>query len=387
MKEKDYKKWVNEAYQYIVEVYDKVNQLENVNVGSTQYIPQIDGDIEIVFLGHDAHEGRASGEKLDITNAENRFFTGNGNPKCWRNQKEWKIWNNIESAFRRVGFTEIMDNDYISDEILKKTIVTNALFFTYANDNENGLAKKLNTLLGPDIVNECMKRTGKLIFEVVKPKLVICSSCSMVFEPLIKNYNADIRYEVFSLKGTRRRVMRYVDKVNDITVLGIPHTSYPVPLSVAAFVRDMYLGKDIDYTVSNIAAAPNGSMFYKSPINPTHIIELVTSSKDFHLIKGNTPESYRLSDNLMLTITPKNNNNVKGYLAIRHINYDNKCHYPNPKYESTDSYRKILNEKGWDSNSPVWIATKYFKKYGNDDNEIATKIVSEINEIVELVNY
>lgn len=54
-----------------------------------------------------------------------------------------------------------MDNDYISDDILKKTIVTNALFFTYANDSEKGLAKRLNTLLGPDIVNECMKLTGE----------------------------------------------------------------------------------------------------------------------------------------------------------------------------------------------------------------------------------
>ena len=36
----------------------------------------------------------------------------------------------------------------------------------------------------------------------------------------------------------------------------------------------------------------------------------------------------------------------------------------------------------------VWIATKLFKKYGNDDNEIATNIVSEINEIAKLVrNY
>lgn len=74
MSEEKYKKWVDKVFQYIEKVYDRVNQLEYVNVGSTQYIPQVDGDIELVFLGHDAHEGRGVGEKLDITNAKNRFF-------------------------------------------------------------------------------------------------------------------------------------------------------------------------------------------------------------------------------------------------------------------------------------------------------------------------
>ena len=138
--------------------------------------------------------------------------------------------------------------------------------------------------------------------------------------------------------------------------------------------------------MSNIATLPNASAFYESSINPGHIIELVTQSKAFHLKKKeNTSETYGLSDNLALTITGKNNNGVKGYLAIRHKNYDNKCHYPNPKYELTNKYREILKEKEWDCSSAVWIATKLFKKYGNDDNEIATNIVSEINEIAKLV--
>ena len=379
MKKEDYIDWVEEAYQYIKKVYSQVRQLEHVNVGSTQYIPKLDGDIEFVFLGHDAHEGILdANEKMVITNAKERFYTGNGDPRCWRKLPEWKIWNNIEIAFRNIGFHEIMENGYISEKILNKTIVTNALLFNY-----NGKAKELNDKLKSDIINECMSLSGKLIFDVIKPRMVICSSCSLVFEPLILNYkknnNVDLRYDVLRLNGTKKKVMRCV--YDGITVLGIPHTSYPVPLSVAAFVRDMYLGKEIGNTISNIATPSNGSGLYRISINPTHIIELVTSSKDFHLIKGNTSESYRLSDNLMLTITRKN----KGYLAIRHKNYDNKCHYPNPKYESTDSYRDILNEKEWDCCSPVWIGTKLFKEYGNDDNEIATNIVSEIKKIAELV--
>ena len=377
MSGEEYKKWVDKAYQYIEDVYDRVNKLEHVNVGSTQYIPKLEGDIELVFLGHDAHEGRGVGVELDITNAKERFYKGNGNPIYWRECPEWKIWNNIESAFHHVGFTEIMDNNYISEEILKKTIVTNALFFTYANDKEKALAKKLNTLLGSDIVNECMKRTGKLIFEVIKPKMVICSSCSMVFEPLIKNYNADIRYEVFRLEGTRKKVMRC--EYNGITVLGIPHTSYPVPQVVAAFVRDTYLGKDIGYSMSNLATIPNGFVSNKTLFNVKHVIDLVTSNPYFQLTKIEK-DDYSLSNNLMIRITKTGN----GYLAVRHNNYD--VQYPNSKYDFTERYRNILKEKGWNCDTPVWLGTKSIKDFGYKDDEIATKIVSEINDIVELVN-
>ena len=381
MSGEEYKKWVDKAYQYIEDVYDRVNKLEYVNVGSTQYIPKLEGDIELVFLGHDAHEGRGVGVELDITNAKERFYKGNGNPRYWRECPEWKIWNNMERALWKVGFTEIMENGFISDEILKKTIVTNALLFTYANDNERGLAKKLNTLLGLDIVNECMKRTGELIFEVIKPKMVICSSCSMVFEPLIKNYNADIRYEAIGLEGTRKKVMRC--EYNGITVLGIPHTSYPVPQAVAAFVRDSYLGKDIGYSMSNLATIPNGFVSNKTSFNVKHVIDVVISSQDFKLTKiENSTERYSLSDNLLLTITKTG----KGYLAIRHKTFNGKIQYPNSKYDFTERYRNILKEKGWNCDTSVWLGTKLIKDYGYKDDEIVKKIVSEINDIVELIN-
>ena len=255
MRKEDYDKWVEEAYEYIRKVYSQVSKLDKVNVGSTQYIPKLDGDIEFVFLGHDAHEGRGENDKLDITFAKERFYKGNGDPRYWRKCPEWKIWNNIEAAFRKLGFHEIMENDIISEEILNKTIVTNALLFNYSKAD----AKKLNADLKPEIVNECMRLAGELIFKVIKPKMVICLSCPLVFEPLIKNYNPDLHYEVFRL-GTRKRVMRCV--CDNVTVVGIPHTSYPVSLSAAAFVRDSYLGENIGFSMQNVS--------YKPSINPLH---------------------------------------------------------------------------------------------------------------------
>ena len=376
MRKEEYEKWVEKAFQYITNVYPIVRELKNVSVGSTQYIPKLEGDFELVFLGHDAHEGIADDKHMDISNAQERFFKGNGDPKCWRMLPEWKIWNNIESAFRKIGFTEIMDNGYISEEILNKTIVTNALLFNYS-----GKAEELNAKLKPQIVNDCIKLAGELVFDVIKPKLVICSSCDLVFVPLIKNYNPTLYYEVFRLDGTRRKVMR-CRMDNGVTVLGIPHTSYPVPLPVAAFVRDAYLGEDIGYTMSNLASIPNDSLSYKHSIDVLHIIELVTTSKDFQLDKiENTSERYSLSDHLLLTITKSG----KGYLGIRHKNFNGKFQYPNSKYEFTERYRYLLKEKGWNCDSPVWIATKLIKDYGCDEDEIAKKVISELDDIIKLV--
>lgn len=246
MKREEYENWVNKAFSYIKEVCPTVSQLKNVNVGSTQYIPKLDGDIEFVFLGHDAHEGISDDSQIVVSEeTKERFFVGNGKPQDWRKDKKWKIWNNLESAFRNVKFDEIMDNGYISDNVLQKTIVTNAVFFNYT-----GKAEELNSLLKNDIVNNCMKLTGKLIFEVIKPKIVICSSCKLVFLPLINNYNKSIKIEKLHLPGTRKIVMRC--KYNDTIILGIPHTSYPVPLSVASFIKNSYLNKEMDYSLCNV---------------------------------------------------------------------------------------------------------------------------------------
>lgn len=84
MKKEEYENWVEEAYEYIERVYPQVSKLDKVNVGSTQYIPKLDGDFEFVFLGHDAHEGRGENDKLDITYAKERFYKGNGDPRFWR---------------------------------------------------------------------------------------------------------------------------------------------------------------------------------------------------------------------------------------------------------------------------------------------------------------
>ena len=117
----------------------------------------------------------------------------------------------------------------------------------------------------------------------------------------------------------------------------------------------------------------------KAKMDSTRIIELIITSPYFQLTQIEK-ENYSLSKNLMIRITKTGN----GYLAIRHKNYD--VQYPNLKYDFTERYRNILKEKGWNCDTPVWLGTKLIKDYGRKDDEIVTKIVSEINDIVELVN-
>ena len=84
---------------------------------------------------------------------------------------------------------------------------------------------------------------------------------------------------------------------------------------------------------------------------------------------------------MLIRITDSEN----GYLAIRHNNYD--VQYPNPKYEYTEECRSFFNtqKQGWKFDK-YWVAKKFIKDFGNDENEIVKNIISEINDIVELVN-
>ena len=377
MSGEEYKNWVDKAFQYIKDVYSVVNKLKHVNVGSTQYIPKIDGDIELVFLGHDAHEGRGIGEELDITNAKERFYKGNGDPRYWRECPEWKIWNNMEHALKEVGFTEIMDNDYISDEILKKTIVTNALLFNYS-----GKAKELNSLLKQDIVNGCMRLTGKLIFDVIKPKMVICSSCPLVFEPLIKNYNADIRYEVIRLEGTSRRVMRC--NYNGVTILGIPHTSYPVPLPVAAFVRDSYLGNDIGYTISNIASQSNKLLVErKTQIKPDRLKNIIIEDSFKKSVKKEVwtdNKWFVISSHFIVRVSATHN----GHVLIRDYQFDSNNNYSKRTINNHESIVKYLETKGYGNAGATSLGEKPFRKYEEWKQGPQFVVLSILKEIDEL---
>lgn len=88
-----------------------------------------------------------------------------------------------------------------------------------------------------------------------------------------------------------------------------------------------------------------------------------------------------LNEKYGITITDSN----KGYIGIRHVNYDHKGYEVLQDQEALD-LKEMLKKRGYKTTDKAWIGTKPIKEFGYKDDEIVSKIVSEINEIVELVN-
>lgn len=417
MKKENYEKWVKDAVHFINETIEKINQhqenekLQCVNIGSTQYLPDFNDeiDVDLVFLGHDAHEGKKPDDKI-TSNDEiiERFFKGNGKPQEWRN-KVWPIWNNFESLYARVlnmlGYEELVDDVgnkkmVLSEKMLDKLVVTNAVLFNYIDK-----AEELNYLLGSvdkTIVNECMQLTARLIFDVIKPKLVICSSTNLVYAPLIAQYNKYFKKEVnpniFQIEGRKRlRVGKCEIKHDDGTftkVIGIPHTSYKRNLTkeVVGFVlKENVIGVVGDVTSSSTTIGQDwiSTNKYKQPSNEEvneifkNIINQLISilGKPFEL--NDKTQRFELNNEIAITITISEG----GYIGIRHISFDNKRRYQNTEYPDTQKYTEILNQYDYNvlPKNGCWLGTKFFKRYGFDKKSITDNILSEIRKIIDLI--
>ena len=233
---------------------------------------------------------------------------------------------------------------------------------------------------------ECAKQTIELI-SILQPKVVLLlgSQSRKLFDRVSEN-----KLEVLVPNSM------YHCMSGKSHVLAIKHTAY-----YYSYEEMVVIGKTIGYVLDHSEEIINKECIYasyikediicfeesqmanqpkrKAKMDSTRIIELIITSPYFQLTQIEK-ENYSLSKNLMIRITKTGN----GYLAIRHKNYD--VQYPNSKYDFTERYRNILMEKGWNCDTPVWLGKKLIKDYGCKDDEIVTKIVSEINDIVELVN-
>ena len=212
--------------------------------------------------------------------------------------------------------------------------------------------------------------------------MVICSSCPLVFEPLIKNYNADIRYEVIRLEGTSRRVMRC--NYNGVTILGIPHTSYPVPLPVAAFVRDSYLGNDIGYTISNIASQSNKLLVErKTQIKPDRLKNIIIEDSFKKSVKKEVwtdNKWFVISSHFIVRVSSTHN----GHVLIRDYQFDSNNNYSKRTINNHESIVKYLETKGYGNAGATSLGEKPFRKYEEWKQGPQFVVLSILKEIDEL---
>jgi hypothetical protein len=289
-----------------------------------------------------------------------------------KNRKGWALWHRVNNMLK---FSNNEDHKKILRN-LDRFVLSNMIFFGTEKENQIPNIKR----------EECAKQTIELI-SILQPKVVLLlgSQSRKLFDRVSEN-----KLEVLVPNSM------YHCMSGKSHVLAIKHTAY-----YYSSIEMELIGKTIGYILDHSEEIINKECIYasyikediicfeesqmanqpkrKAKMDSTRIIELIITSPYFQLTQIEK-ENYSLSKNLMIRITKTGN----GYLAIRHKNYD--VQYPNSKYDFTERYRNILMEKGWNCDTPVWLGKKLIKDYGCKDDEIVTKIVSEINDIVELVN-
>lgn len=369
-----YYNWVDKTCAFV----DQVGPLLNIPVGAMQSdISQALGnDINIMFLGHDAHE---EDENFIFGNSDyfrKRCKTGND---YWgeRNNK-WAIWKNLRDSFIKVfGESTLMDD-------MEHLVFTNAIFFT--GDKIHLVIEQIGT----SIESKCMELTRELTFDILKPKLLVCFSVQDVFDKLIgtiKKEDSNVKIQVKKFKPYHIKHNCAITQYNDTTILGIPHPSgaHGVISSLPAIVRiinDLSKGVEIEKVIStkDLFLNPQEVNNYKIPrINKDNIAKKVTASIDLipYEEKNNR---YKLNDKYGITIT----SSQKGYIAVRNIDFiKNKLNIPQ---KDLIKMREELKERGYDINCEVWIGTKLFSKFGHTDSEIIENILKEIETLKEIVN-
>ena len=289
-----------------------------------------------------------------------------------KNRKGWALWHRVNNMLK---FSNNEDHKKILRN-LDRFVLSNMIFFGTEKENQIPNIKR----------EECAKQTIELI-SILQPKVVLLlgSQSRKLFDRVSEN-----KLEVLVPNSM------YHCMSGKSHVLAIKHTAY-----YYSSIEMELIGKTIGYILDHSEEIINKECIYasyikediicfeesqmanqpkrKAKMDSTRILELIITSPYFQLTQIEK-ENYSLSKNLMIRITKTGN----GYLAIRHKNYD--VQYPNSKYDFTERYRNILMEKGWNCDTPVWLGKKLIKDYGCKDDEIVTKIVSEINDIVELVN-
>lgn len=371
-KREKYANWVKRVCDFISQVGPKLN----LPAGAMQsnISEAIDNDINIMFIGHDPHEVPKDKYKFEYGDyIQERFMKGN---PCWgdRNTK-WPIWKNLRDNFINVyGESSLVDDT-------KHMVFTNAIFFT------GDKIKSVLDQIGTSVEWKCLDYTNELIFDILHPKILVCFSVSDVFDKLIKmiNWKSGNKLIVHRFKPYNIKHFCAITQCDGTVILGIPHPSgaHGIYSSLPAIVRiinDLSKGD----TIENIVATKNLFLYLQDKnhsgiprIDKTNIVQQVISLINLEAYEEKN-HRYKLNDQYGITITDRE----KGYIAIRHIDYDTKG-YDNNQDKEVHKLKEMLKGRGYNTSEKVWIGTKKFSQFGNNDNDIIEGICKEIKELKE----
>jgi len=371
-KREKYAYWVKRVCDFISQVGPQLN----LPAGAMQsnISEAIDNDINIVFLGHDPHEVPKDKYKFEYGDyIQERFMKGN---PCWGDRnKKWPIWKNLRDNFINIyGESSLVDDT-------KHMVFTNAIFFT------GDKIKLVLDQIGTSVEWKCLDYTNELIFDILHPKILVCFSVSDVFDKLIKmiNWKSGNKLTVHRFKPYNIKHFCAITQCDGTVILGIPHPSgaHGIYSSLPAIVRiinDLSKGD----TIENIVATKNLFLYLQDKnhsgiprIDKTNIVQQVISLINLEAYDERN-HRYKLNGKYGITITDKG----KGYIAIRHIDYDTKG-YDNNQDKEVHKLKEMLKGRGYNTSEKVWIGTKKFSRFGNNDNKIIEGICKEIKDLKE----
>ena len=271
---------------------------------------------------------------------ENHLLKGNycreeGKPSSWENHRKWRYWNGLKRCLSQTKLNAIIEDD-------SKIIVTNASFFSTRKADE----------ISDSLLVETIPYTLNLI-NITAAKHLIFLSGKKCFERLLNlsRTSENIQFEYKKVCGNI-----YVGVLNGKLCIGIPHPAYKTneELNLVTSVIPYLISSD-NYVHIDIALIQKECAKqikeYEERIhnkkkqgkisNLNNLIEKVISECNIEAYEERN-HRYRLNGKYGITITDKE----KGYIAIRHIDYDNKGYDKNQDKEVL-KLKEILNGRNY----------------------------------------
>ena len=393
--EKQYNDWIDKACDFV----DLVGPTINMPAAAMQsnISTALGNKINIMFLGHDAHEADSNFKFENSDYFRDRCKTGN---VCWEERNEkWAIWKNLRDGFiKAFGESTIMDD-------LDHLVFTNAIFFT-----GNKIYEVLDQI-GTNVENSCIGLTRDLIFDILQPKFLVCFSVKDVFDKLVnsirKREGLNIKLDAMKFKPYHIKHTCAITQVDSTIILGIPHPSgaHGVLASLPAIVRiinDMYKGCEIEKVVAtkDLYLNHQETKNYKlSESEISHevkkegertnnelnsIIEKSFKGLVMKKIWNKEKDWYRISSNFIVKVTSTGG----GYVSIRDSKFDNKNNYSKRTINNQNAIIKHLEDKGYelknDGARRTSLGHKPFRKYAEWKQGPQFVVLSILKEIDEL---
>ncbi len=373
-------KWAEKT----VREYHEIASRKEVNLAyyTQSDLSLISEEPELMIVGINPGSGGTYKEQCENKNwsylynnnqDQNHLLKGNycreeGKTSSWENHRKWDYCKGLKRCLSQTNLNEIIEDD-------SKIIVTNASFFS--TKKADGISDSLLKMTIPytlDLIN------------ITNPKHLIFLSGKNCFERLFRT-SENIQFEYKKVCGNI-----YVGVLNGKLCIGIPHPAYKTSeelnlvASIISFLFSITNYKDIDIEsickecTEQIKKYEERIRNKKRQIKISDVrilVEKVISECNLEAYEEKN-HRYKLNNQYGITITDKG----KGYIAIRHIDYDNKGYDKNQDKE-VHKLKEMLKGRGYNTSEKVWIGTKKFSQFGNNDNDIIEGICKEIKELKE----